>query len=123
MTTIGEKKPENTPESTDDLRKEIDRLLGDITVKLSSDEQKQQTVLSVAETVMSNWSAGNPFKKLISFLALKTMPTLPADGAESDRTGPCGPPPAPCAVHPQLGAVLPRPPCAGSRLPRGRMRR
>ena len=81
--TVSEEKPSaNVPESAEGLQKEIDRLLGDITVKLLGNEQNQQTVLSIAETVMSTWSAGNPLKRFLSFLALKTMPGLPASDDE-----------------------------------------
>jgi hypothetical protein len=83
MNTTEEKASANVPESSQELQKEIDRLLGDITVKLLGDEQRQQTVRSIADTVMSAWSAGNPIKRFLSFLALKTWPGLPP--AEYDR--------------------------------------
>ncbi len=75
---------ENVPESIEGLQKEIDRLLGDITVKILGNEQQQQTVLSIVETVMATWAAGNPFKRFFSFLALKTIPNLPS--SESNRS-------------------------------------
>lgn len=71
-------------ENPEAIKKEIDRLLGELTVKLLGDQEKQQTLLSIAGTVMSTWSAGNPFKRFLSFLALKSMPNLPA--LESDRS-------------------------------------
>ena len=82
MITTAEKASKNTPKSVEECQKEIDRLLGDITVKLLGDEQRQQTVLAIAQTVMSSWSAGNTLKRLLSFLVLKSWPGLPA--AESD---------------------------------------
>ena len=69
------------------LRREIDRLLGDLATRLLGDQQAQQTVLAIAGTVMTAWSAGNPFKKIIAALALKTWPNLPATGAEDRSAG------------------------------------
>ncbi len=76
---------EDIPENPEAIREEINRLLGDISVRLLGDPQRQQTALSIAETVMATWSAGNPLKKLISYFALKSLPMLPADDAQNDR--------------------------------------
>lgn len=65
------------PDSPEALKKELDRLLGELAVHLLGDRQTQQTMQTVAGTVMSAWADGNPFKKILSLLALKTMPALP----------------------------------------------
>ncbi|MEW6079910.1 MAG: hypothetical protein AB1724_19035 [Thermodesulfobacteriota bacterium] len=72
------KQTAGTPsENPEELKKEMDRLLGELAVNLMGDPKAQQTLQAVAGAVMSAWSGGSVLKKIISWMALKTMPALP----------------------------------------------